>query len=350
MCRAVSGAGGWRYGSQSAADDQAQAWSVQISLVPGSLAGYDAPLSRGLFRLLKKCALAFLAIVLIVAGIAVYTTLRSPVVAQYRIAIADWPAGAPPLRIVQLSDIHAAGPDMPPSRIARIVKQVNALRPDLVVITGDFVSDRRLSTRHYSSAQSVAPLGALRAPLGIYAVLGNHDHWREEDPIVPALQKARITLLFNRVADAGPILIAGLDDSWAGTPDLQGVDAQRRRAPRRPAILITHNPDVFPMLPADFALVLAGHTHGGQIRLPLIGPLSTASAYGTRFVHGLIEEQGRLMIVSAGLGTSILPFRLGVPPEIVVVTLVPANAAAAQTTPDSSSAPPTPGSAGPRAP
>lgn len=301
--------------------------------------------------MLKKFALAFLAIALVVAGIAANTTLRSPVVAQYRIAVADWPSDAPPLRIVQLSDIHAAGPDMPPSRIADIVKQVNALRPDLVVITGDFVSDRRLSTHHYDSAESVAPLGALSAPLGVYAVLGNHDHWRGDDPIAPALRKAGITLLFNRVAAAGPILIAGLDDSWAGMPDLQGVDAERGRAPRRPAILITHNPDVFPMIPADYALVLAGHTHGGQIRLPLIGPLSTASAYGTRFVHGLIEEQGRRMIVSAGLGTSILPFRLGVPPEIVLVTLVPARPAARPPTPDLSSAPsPTPGSAGPHAP
>lgn len=304
--------------------------------------------SRGLFRLLKKCALAFLAIALVVAGIAAYTTLRSPVVAHHRIAIADWPSGAPPLRIVQLSDIHAAGPDMPPSRIAEIVKQVNALRPDMVVITGDFISDRWLSTRHYGSTESVAPLAALRAPLGVYVVLGNHDHWRGDDPIAPALRKAGITLLFNRVAEAGPILIAGLDDSWAGMPDLQSVEAERRRAPRRPAILLTHNPDVFPMIPADYDLVLAGHTHGGQIRLPLIGPLSTASAYGSRFVHGLIEEQSRRMIVSAGLGTSILPFRLGVPPEIVLITLVPANPAAAPPTPDSSSAPsPTPGSAGP---
>jgi len=95
-----------------------------------------------------------------------------------RIALRDWPAGARPVRAILISDLYVAGPDMPPERLSRIVDRINALRPDLVLIAGDLVSDRRLATRRYSMREAVAPLAALRARLGLVAVLGNHDHWR----------------------------------------------------------------------------------------------------------------------------------------------------------------------------
>ena len=99
-----------------------------------------------------------------------------PVVRQARIGVVDWPKDQPPLRLVLISDVHVAGPDMPPARLARIVEGINSLSPDLVLIAGDFVSDKKLSTHQYSEAQATAPLRHLRASLGIVAVLGNHDH------------------------------------------------------------------------------------------------------------------------------------------------------------------------------
>ena len=281
---------------------------------------YKVPEDRGIGRL--KIIVRIVAVAALLIGIlAGYTTLRAPLVARYQVAVQDWPPGAGPLRIVQLSDIHAAGPDMPPSRVARIVAQANALQPDAIVITGDFVSDRLLKTASYDDSQTVAPLRGLRARLGIFAVLGNHDHWRTADHLAAELEKVGVVVLTNRAARAGPVLIAGLDDSLAGAPDPEGLARMLGAMPSLPTLLITHNPDIFPLLPRSLALVLAGHTHGGQIRLPLIGPLATASAYGRRYLHGLIEENGKRMVVSAGLGVSIIPVRFGVPPEIVLVTL-----------------------------
>jgi hypothetical protein len=167
------------------------------------------------------------------------------------------------VRAVLISDLHVAGPDMPPSRLARIVRQINALAPDMVLIAGDFISDKRLSTRLYSHDQAVEPLRGLRPRLGTFAVLGNHDHWRNAGQARRALRRAGIVVLDNQAASAGPIAIGGLDDPFTGRDDLSALLPRLRALPGA-KIILSHSPDPFPDLPADLGLMLAGHTHCGR--------------------------------------------------------------------------------------
>jgi predicted MPP superfamily phosphohydrolase len=251
-----------------------------------------------------------------------WSAIADPEVREAQIGLPGWPAGTAPIRAVLLSDIHAAGPDMPPERIERIVAQVNALNPDLVLIAGDFVSDRRLSTRSYAMAEAIAPLAALRARLGVYAVPGNHDHWRNAGEARAALAAANVRLLVNQAARAGPLVIGGLDDPFTHRDNVP-LTLARMRALSGPRILLSHGPDPFATLPGDIGLMLAGHTHCGQIRLPFYGALTTMSDYGERYACGWVRESGHDLIVTAGLGTSIAPLRLGAAPDIWVVTLGP---------------------------
>ena len=229
------------------------------------------------------------------------------------------------LRIVLISDIHVAGPDMSPARVERIVDQTNALRPDVVLIAGDFVSDKSVATRHYSVADAVAPLARLKPRLAVVAVLGNHDHWRDAADTRRELQRIGVRVLDNDAVEIGPLTILGVDDPFTGNDNLS-MALDRARAMPGPRILLSHSPDVFPQVPADIGLTLAGHTHCGQIRLPLIGALSTLSAYGDRYACGRVDENGRTLVVTAGLGTSLLPLRLGAVPDLWVIELRPATA------------------------
>ncbi|HEY5711415.1 MAG TPA: metallophosphoesterase [Allosphingosinicella sp.] len=271
---------------------------------------------------LRRFFLLLVALGFALLGWAYWSAVADPVVRRAEIELADWPAGAPPIRVVLISDLHVAGPDMPPSRLARIVDQVNALEPDLVLIAGDFVSDKRVSTRTYGADEAVAPLARLRAPLGVVAVLGNHDHWRDAGAMRSALAAAGVRLLDNDAAAVGPLAIGGLDDAFTGHEDVVSTLARMRTLPGA-RILLSHSPDPFPLVPREIGLMLAGHTHCGQIRLPLIGAVSTMSDFGERYACGLIREDGKTLIVSAGLGTSILPLRLGAPSDLWLIRLGP---------------------------
>lgn len=245
--------------------------------------------------------------------------VRPPVVVRYTIVAPGWEG--PPLVIAQLSDTHAILPDMPPSRLAAIVARVNALRPDLVVLTGDYIADRRVRTGLVAVEAAVAPLGGLRAPLGVVAVLGNHDMNAPglAERVTAALRAHDITVLRNASTRAGRLWIAGADDNWWGVTRV--TEAFARIPPGAPALYLVHNPDAWVDAPSRALLTLAGHTHGGQIVLPWLGAPATATDAGGKWLHGLIEERGRRMIVSAGLGASFLPLRIGTRPEIVLVTL-----------------------------
>ena len=232
----------------------------------------------------------------------------------------DWPSGAPPLRVALLSDIHVAGPDMPPERLAKIVAQVNRLEPDLMLIAGDFTSDKQPATRRYSGAEATAPLAGLKAQLGTIAVPGNHDHWRGLPEIEQGLVAAHVRLLRNKAISIGPLSLGGVDDAFTGSDDVAAtVAAMRSHSGAK--LLLSHSPDVVPATPSDVTLILAGHTHCGQIRLPLIGAISYQSKYGERFACGLSRDGAKRVVTSGGLGTSVLPLRLGAPPEIWLLTL-----------------------------
>lgn len=246
----------------------------------------------------------------------------APVVRQARVALAGWPAGAAPVRALLVSDIHVSGPDTTPTRVSAIVAQINALKPDLVLLAGDFISNGKLGTHRYSLAEAIAPLAGLRAPLGRIAVLGNHDHWRSAAKARAALAAAGIRVLDNDAVRLGPLAIGGLDDEPTGHARLAMTLARMRRLGGA-RLLLSHSPDSFPDLPDDVGLMLAGHTHCGQIVLPLVGALATESRYGDRYACGIVRERGRTLIVGAGVGTSIVPLRIGAVPDMWLIALGP---------------------------
>ena len=250
-----------------------------------------------------------------------WNATRDPVIRSATIEVADWPAGQPPLRVLLLSDIHVAGPDMPPARLTHIVAKLNALRPDLVLIAGDLVSEKRSATHIYTPAEVVAPLGDLRAPLGVVVAPGNHDHWFKPDALRGEMEKHGLRVLQNEAVKLGPLVIGGVDDDYSGHDDLPATLAAMDRLGPAVPLLLTHSPDIIPDLPRPVAAVFAGHTHCGQIRFPFIGAISYVSRYGDRFACGDISDGGQRIFVGAGLGTSILPLRFNTPPDAWLVTL-----------------------------
>lgn len=271
---------------------------------------------------MKRILLIGLFLCLALAGYGYWGALRDPTIRRATIEMADWPKGQTPLRVALLSDLHVAGPDMPPERLARIVTQVNAIQPDLVLIAGDLVSDKRVSTHRYSEDEAVAPLGGLRARFGVVAVLGNHDHWRSTIGMRRALEANRVTVLTNSAIRRAGLIIAGADDDYTGRSDPAALIGTVEPLVG-PVVTLSHSPDITPKLPARFGLILAGHTHCGQIALPLIGRPATMSRHGDRFACGLIREGSRTIVVSAGLGTSLLPVRIGAPPDLWLLELNP---------------------------
>ncbi len=241
----------------------------------------------------------------------------------------DW-RGAP-LTIAALGDTHVASPHVDAARMGRIVARVNELRPELVVLLGDYAgfhasAAERSPAENQEILGGVATFAALISRYGAVAVLGNHDVWYDRQAITTALQNAGVAALWNRHVvirrSGGPIVVAGVADAWTGEPDFAAaLDGAPAGAD---TIVLSHNPDVFTDLPEGVALMLAGHGHCGQVTIPLIGrpilPLRNK-----RYGCGLIEEAGKRLYVTAGIGTSILPVRFLNPPEIVVIRIVPSE-------------------------
>lgn len=248
---------------------------------------------------------------------------RDPTVRTAAIALPDWPAGAPPIRAVLISDVHIGTAAMGPERLGRIVGQINALRPDIVLIAGDFIFGHAPDSAARLGEPMVAPLSRLRAPLGIVAALGNHDHWTGAATVRDQLRRAGVTVADNAPLARGPLAIGVVGDDFTGRADLPATVRATRRLPGV-RLILTHSPDIAPRLPADIALLLAGHTHCGQVVLPVLGPISEVSQYGARYRCGVRKEGSRTIVVTAGLGTSGGPFRLGAPPDLWLLELGPA--------------------------
>ena len=256
---------------------------------------------------------------------------QSLVVTRYALNPPGWPAGCR-LSITVIADLHAGGPDMMLPHVRQVVDTANLLRSDLVVLLGDYIATYSFANARIPDPVWAAELARIDAPLGTWAILGNHDWWHDLVGVRRALDDVQIPVLENKAvmlnANGQRFWLAGIGDQLAyrlghgrfrGVDDLPGTLAQVRTDD--PVLLMVHEPDIFPRVPARVALTLAGHTHGGQIRLPLIWPAFVPSKYGARFAYGHVAEGGRHMIVSGGLGTSFIPARLGVPPEIVRVEL-----------------------------
>jgi uncharacterized protein len=243
-----------------------------------------------------------------------------------------------PIRIAILADLHMGEPFVSLARLERIVARTNALGADMIVVLGDLVAGHHFVSKQVPVADTVRALSALSAPLGVHTILGNHDWWddrgaqaRGGGPTIAgaALASAGMPVLSNKAIrigrEGGDFWLAGLEDQLAiivgngrfrGLDDLGGTLAQV--TDDAPVILLAHEPDIFPRVPGRVCLTLSGHTHGGQIRLFGWSPV-VPSRYGNRYAYGHVREAGRDLIVSGGIGCSILPVRLGVVPEITLV-------------------------------
>jgi predicted MPP superfamily phosphohydrolase len=245
---------------------------------------------------------------------------------------------------VALADIHACEPWMNARRIGDICRYANDLGGDIIVLLGDYISSMRAVWSQVPPDIWASELSALHAPLGVHAILGNHDWWDDPDAQAAGggetvshrvLREAGIAVYSNRAARietaTSAFWLAGLEDQLAlrpgrrwnrsgyvGLDDLPGTLAQV--TDDAPILLLAHEPDIFPQVPSRVSLTLSGHTHGGQVRLFGYSPM-VPSAYGNRFAYGHVIEDGRHLCVSGGLGCSIAPVRFGSPPEIMVVDL-----------------------------
>jgi len=222
-----------------------------------------------------------------------------------------------------IADLHAGSPYIDEAKIDRIVALTNEAAPDLILLAGDYVIQTVLGGRHIPIETIAEKLRGLSAPHGIFAVLGNHDNWEDGASIARALEAVGIIVLENRAAiidDAKRAFhIVGISDESTTTPNIHAalIGVQRDM----PNICLTHSPDIFPNLPPICALTISGHTHGGQVWLPFVGRLVVPSRYGQRYASGLIVENGKTLFVSTGIGTSILPVRFFVPPEISILNV-----------------------------
>lgn len=275
-------------------------------------------------RLWRRVALGVLALGLALGAWAFWLEPASLRVHETTLALEKWPRELDGLRIAVLADLHTGSPWNGETNLRRVVEETNRAAPDLVLVAGDLVIQSVAGGDFVPPEASGAILASLDAPT--YAVLGNHDWWLDGPRVMGALRGAGVTVLEDSAAAlaAGghPFWLAGISDFWEAPHDVDR--ALSAVPPEAPVLAFTHNPDVFPEVPARVALTVAGHTHGGQVAFPLVGRPVVPSEYGERYALGHVREGGRDLFVSTGVGTSILPVRFRVPPEVTVLTLRPA--------------------------
>jgi uncharacterized protein len=259
------------------------------------------------------------------AGWAGWIEPRRLVVRRERITLAGWTLALDGLRLGVIADVHAGVPHMGRAAIANAVARLNAERPDLVLLLGDYVDSSPIWGGRLAPEIVAAELAALRAPLGRFAVLGNHDWKRAPDRMWTALERQGIDVLENRAVPldtrGARLWVAGVADLRHRTPSLRRALADVPDDPAQPVLLLSHDPDVHPYVPARVALTLSGHTHGGQVAIPILRRPAIPSAHGERYARRHHLDAGRRLYVSSGLGTSGMPVRLFAPPEVVTLEL-----------------------------
>lgn len=263
------------------------------------------------------------------------------VVTNEEIRIKDWNQAFDGLKIAMISDIHGGSNGASAEQIRRVVETTNAQNPDVIVLLGDYVAqgmtrqpmhERPLRMPMSEVADNLA---GLKAKYGVYAVLGNHDGWYGDDEIASELTRVGYRVLQNEIAiiqqNGASLRLLGLKDhlkldSWMAFDST--VRTVVNSYPKDGQIIVLeHSPDILYVLNywkhlnPDLKLMLAGHTHGGQVWLPILGAPLVPSFVGQKYARGHVEEEGVHMFVTSGVGTSILPFRFMVPPEVAVVTI-----------------------------
>ena len=276
-------------------------------------------------KLNKKIVVAVVVVPILLVLLLVYVVLIEPsqlVVQKQSIALPHWSPGLNHLKVAVLTDLHVGCLSVPVSKLRRVIATTNEQNPDVIVMLGDFVTGHGGQTS-LKPEEFVHELSALKAKYGVYTVLGNHDWWYNGDAVRAELEKANMHVLENEAREVkingSSLWIAGLADQWTRVPDIPRT--MSRFPVGAPCLMLMHEPDLFRDVPESVSLSLAGHTHGGQVSLPFIGPPIVPSRLGSKFARGLVVENDRHYFVSSGVGTSILPVRFGVPPEICVLDL-----------------------------
>jgi predicted MPP superfamily phosphohydrolase len=263
------------------------------------------------------------------------------VVNEQELAIKGWDKEFDGLRVVLISDIHGGSHGVDEARIHQVVETANSQNPDIIVLLGDYVS-QPISNRPMRERPPLMPmdkiadaLSGLRAPDGVFAVLGNHDGWYDDAAVANELRRVGFNVLDGEVASiergGRRLRLLGLKDhmhaqDWKKFSS-EARDLLSATEGTGNVVVLEHSPDILPIITSDrpismdLKLILAGHTHGGQVRLPIIGSPIVPSSYGQKYVAGHIWDAGVDMFVTTGIGTSVLPFRFMVPPEIAVLTI-----------------------------
>ena len=285
---------------------------------------------------LKRIGLAALGMAMLIGVLLAYAYFIEPrqfVIVEETLTVPYWDRELNGLRVVAISDIHTGSNYAPLERIRFVVEKANEQNADLIVLLGDYVSESsrgrvRNPAEGEDGTQLKIPVNEIadalqgfKAKYGVYAVIGNHDWYHNEQRVHRELERVGINVLNNEVEEITvgdrQFRLWGIEDLWKNR--LVPTGPFEQIADKRNVIAMTHNPDTLLSAPAGFSIMFAGHSHGGQINFPIFGPFAPFN--DPRFMDGHAEVDGKHVYVTSGVGTSVIPFRWRVPPEIAVITL-----------------------------
>lgn len=285
---------------------------------------------------LKRIGLVLLTGIVLIGVLAAYAYFVEPrqfVVVNETLAVPNWDPALNGFKVVAISDIHTGSNYAPLERLRLVVEKANEQNADLIVLLGDYVSEtgggrNRNPAQGADGTELKVPVSTIadnlqgfKARYGVYAVIGNHDWYHNSQKVDTEFERVGIKVLDNEIADiivgSQTVRLWGIEDLWKNRTVPTGpYDAITEK---RNIIAITHNPDSLLTAPGDISVMFAGHSHGGQINFPLFGPFAPFN--DRRFMDGHAVVDGKHVYVTSGVGTSVIPFRWRVPPEIAVVTL-----------------------------
>ena len=244
-----------------------------------------------------------------------------------KLHVEDWAPETPPIKIAILSDLHVGSPYWGLDSLQQLIATVNDQNPDVIFILGDYLISNVVGGNYKTPSEFAPILSKLSAPLGVFSVLGNHDWAGDTENLLIQLEKANITVLENSAVTVNwhgsSINLIGIADDTSRRPNLKAVLSQHHSDNTKIQVLMTHNPGIYVDM-ADHqkpTVMLAGHTHGGQVNFPFFGRLFVPSRAPISWAHGWTNTKNGPLLVTSGVGTSILPVRFNQPPEIVILSL-----------------------------